>query len=72
MLNYTYQDNIEGGKTLTIFKENGIIIMNLHDSVEGHGEVLTFLESAENLDKYANYLANDPDKAFNLTEILSL
>lgn len=72
MLKYTYTNNNEGGKTLKIYKENGIIVMNLHESVEGHSELMSFLENESNLDKYANYLNNNPDRAFDLNEIINL
>lgn len=71
-VNYTYFDNNEGGKTLKISKSNGLIIMNLHESAEGHKELIEFLGTEDNLKKYVEYLSINPDRAFNITEILAL
>ena len=71
MLNYTYTTK-EEGKSLIINKDNDIIIMHLHPDVEGHIELIAFLEDENNLKKYVNYLSSNPNTPFNLEEILSL
>jgi len=72
MLSYSYTENQEGGKILVINQDNDIIMMNLHDSVEGHTQLLDFLSSEDNLTKYVNYLASNPNREFNINEILNL
>lgn len=72
MLNYTYIDNQEGGKTLLINKDNDIVIMNLHEDVEGHKELINFLKNDDKIEKYVLYLSSNPNRPFVLEEILSL
>lgn len=72
MLNYEYRDNNEGGKTLTINRDNKIIVMILHESVEGHTDLLDMFKNEEKLERYVLYLAENPNREFNLTEIKEL
>ena len=72
-MKYKYTSNEDGTKTLKIYLSNGdLIIMNLAVEVEGHTELMTFLENEDNLQKYVMYLASNPDRPFVLSEILSL
>jgi hypothetical protein len=72
-MKYKYISNEDGTKTLKIYLSNGdLIIMNLAVEVEGHTELMAFLENEDNLQKYVMYLASNPDRPFILSEILSL
>lgn len=72
-MKYKYVSNEDGTKTLKIYLSNGdLIIMNLAVEVEGHTELMTFIENEDNLQKYVMYLASNPDRPFVLSEILSL
>lgn len=72
-MKYKYTSNEDGTKTLKIYLSNGdLIVMNLAVEVEGHSELMTFLENEDNLQKYVMYLASNPDRPFVLSEILSL
>jgi hypothetical protein len=72
-MKYKYITNEDGTKTLKIYLPNGdLIVMNLSIEVEGHTELISFLQDEEKLKNYVMYLASNPDRAFNLEEILSL
>ncbi len=71
MLKYEFKDNLEGGKTLTIIGDN-LIIMNLHSEAENHGALIEFLEDENNLKKYVEYLYSNPNRVFDINEILKL
>jgi hypothetical protein len=71
-MKYKYQHNEDGTKSLKIYIENNLIVMNLSEEVAGHSDLIQYLNDENNLEKYVVYLALNPDRAFNLSEILAL
>lgn len=71
-MKYKYIHNEDGTKSLKIYIGNDLIVMNLSSEIKGHSELIKFLSDESNLEKYVIYLASNPDRPFNITEILAL
>jgi len=74
MLKYDYIYKIidENKSELYISKENGQVCFFMDSEIEEHVLLRKFLEKKENLEKYVNYLGNDPNRNFVIEEILNL
>ena len=74
-IKYTYLKKIpdypENYRLITINLPDTIVNMYLDGDVEEHKKMITFFDSSEeSLQKYINYLAEDPNRNFNIDEIL--
>ena len=74
---YSYLKEISGYsetyRLITIELPNTIVNMYLDSSIEDHNKMITFFDSnEESLKKYINYLAEDPNRTFNIDEILTV
>jgi len=76
-IKYTYLKKIpdypENYRLITINLPDTIVNMYLDGDVKEHKKMITSFDSSEeSLQKYINYLAKDPNRNFNIDEILTV
>jgi hypothetical protein len=65
--------NPEGYRLLTIIVNNSPVILFLSLDSPDHAPLIPFLDSDITcLEKYVDYLGDDPNRPFNLQEILTI
>lgn len=69
---YIYETNNDGNQELKILTDKTMVIMILDPNEPDHFALIALLSDVSKLERYVEYLGDDPDRPFVMSEIEAL
>lgn len=69
---YEYTQNSELNMELKIYVPTTIVYMVLSPEIPDHALMIAMFTNQDKLEKYVDYLGDDPNRPFNMQEIINL